>query len=875
MSSPDDGVGSSVDISHALDALELSLKSCDEGNHTITINREGPLLLKLRLETCAGVSLPSILGFDVDENNKNGEIESDGRFSVGDLLVQVNGVSTRNMELADVFQLLQEVGGEYRKLAFMKPLDASKRSLTALLTKSTPSEVLDDGGRGAAIKLKPASSEALIQNIHNIFAKEGVINPDSLEINYGKLQTISTSGLNDTVRCVVWSILLGCLSPLTILDEVPGTAESTGGGDMIVVPMRRGGRWLEELAGNHAEYETIVNDMLVMDEDVKDPPSVPVAAPVKGNDSEGTRPPPSGGWCVSTLTIRPPTVPLHSQEDGDSNLAVVSETVPEEGRLSEEDTGETGCPAPVKKDSNMDPRWTAYYADLVLADNIARDVTRTLPHIAFFTVNNVAPRAIDTAGKCDTSISAGSADCENLDENGQPPDIGAGNPLATNSHLQCIERVLYVHAKLNHALKYVQGMNEIAGTLYYVMANSPIPAIRAHAEAHAYTCFMSLMVEMQDLFIEEMDDSVFGVYARIRQYDALLHHTDPELHRWLVDELGIESHLYTFRWFTTLFTREFTLPDVIRIWDTLFADNDRKTFVLYIAVAMVCTLKEQLLGGDFTDNLTLLQAFPPDISVTDIMQQALRLRIKDRCASSGQPQAKRRSFVEMAASFSSTIKAYSVNSSATTSAAGEAEVEGSSVPLPAPVTEGGAKVEPVEPTRTTPDAIAAPAVSTGTSVSLRASFSAAMGSTTISFRSAFGNMMKSSAPVPAPDVTVSDVRETTLVSSTMEKVSGEAGENPSDLPETGNDADADAAVVTPATTGAVRSSIRSSFSQLWSRTTMLVPSVSAGADEPVDEPELTGRLSESDAALVSAFYKPDGDEDALTDLADVPLENES
>jgi hypothetical protein len=118
-------------------------------------------------------------------------------------------------------------------------------------------------------------------------------------------------------------------------------------------------------------------------------------------------------------------------------------------------------------------------------------------------------------------------------------------------------------------------------------------------------------------------------------------------------------------------------------------------------------------------------------------------------------------------------------------------------------------------------------------------------------------MMKSSAPAAPVVVVMED--EHKEVSSTMTEVVVEEDEN-------GEGKDAAAAAVkngasVPAPVppvSSVRTSIRSSFSQLWSRTSLLVPSVVAGVDEESDSSEVTGRLSESDAALVSAFYKPDG-----------------
>jgi len=40
---------------------------------------------------------------------------------------------------------------------------------------------------------------------------------------------------------------------------------------------------------------------------------------------------------------------------------------------------------------------------------------------------------------------------------------------------------------------------------------------------------------------------------------------------------------------------------VIRLWDCVFADHDKFTFVNFVCVAMVTLRREQLLKSDFSD----------------------------------------------------------------------------------------------------------------------------------------------------------------------------------------------------------------------------------------------------------------------------------
>lgn len=41
------------------------------------------------------------------------------------------------------------------------------------------------------------------------------------------------------------------------------------------------------------------------------------------------------------------------------------------------------------------------------------------------------------------------------------------------AHWEVVERILFLYAKLNPGINYVQGMNEIIGPIYYVMASDP------------------------------------------------------------------------------------------------------------------------------------------------------------------------------------------------------------------------------------------------------------------------------------------------------------------------------------------------------------------------------------------------------------------
>lgn len=41
------------------------------------------------------------------------------------------------------------------------------------------------------------------------------------------------------------------------------------------------------------------------------------------------------------------------------------------------------------------------------------------------------------------------------------------------AHWEVVQRILFLYAKLNPGQSYVQGMNEIIGPIYYVLASDP------------------------------------------------------------------------------------------------------------------------------------------------------------------------------------------------------------------------------------------------------------------------------------------------------------------------------------------------------------------------------------------------------------------
>lgn len=67
-----------------------------------------------------------------------------------------------------------------------------------------------------------------------------------------------------------------------------------------------------------------------------------------------------------------------------------------------------------------------------------------------------------------------------------------------------MQRALFVYAKLNPGLTYVQGMNELLAPIYYTLRTDVDEDAREAAEADAFWCFIDLMTEFRDNYCKQL-----------------------------------------------------------------------------------------------------------------------------------------------------------------------------------------------------------------------------------------------------------------------------------------------------------------------------------------------------------------------------------
>ncbi len=124
-------------------------------------------------------------------------------------------------------------------------------------------------------------------------------------------------------------------------------------------------------------------------------------------------------------------------------------------------------------------------------------------------------------------------------------------------------------------------------------------------ESDLFFCFTMLMAEIRDGFLRAMDNEPTGINGKIRIFSQLMLKIDPELYYHLQDQ-NVNFQFFSLRWLMLLLSQEFSIENVIRLWDTLLADQERFLFLNFVCVAMVQVKRDMIINGDFTDCMEAL-----------------------------------------------------------------------------------------------------------------------------------------------------------------------------------------------------------------------------------------------------------------------------
>nr|XP_056713998.1 TBC1 domain family member 5 [Euleptes europaea] len=263
--------------------------------------------------------------------------------------------------------------------------------------------------------------------------------------------------------------------------------------------------------------------------------------------------------------------------------------------------------------------WNKFFQDKELRGMIEQDVTRTFPEMQYFQQENVRKILTD---------------------------------------------VLFCYARENEQLLYKQGMHELLAPIVFILhcdhqaflhaneAARPSEEMKVllnpeYLEHDAYAMFIHLMKTAGHWFStyehdgqKEKDTMMtpipfarpqdlgpsIAIVAKVNQIqDHLLKKHDTELYMHL-NRLEIAPQIYGLRWVRLLFGREFSLQDLLVIWDALFADSITLDLVDYVFLAMLLYIRDALISSNYQTCLGLLMHYPPIGDVHSLILRALFLR---------------------------------------------------------------------------------------------------------------------------------------------------------------------------------------------------------------------------------------------------------
>ncbi|XP_064628658.1 TBC1 domain family member 15-like isoform X2 [Lineus longissimus] len=178
-----------------------------------------------------------------------------------------------------------------------------------------------------------------------------------------------------------------------------------------------------------------------------------------------------------------------------------------------------------------------------------------------------------------------------------------------NPNLQVLNDILLTYCMYNFDLGYVQGMSDLLAPILVVMEN----------EVDSFWCFAGFMENVAHNF--EMDQQ--GMKTQLSQLHTLVQFLDPQLCNYL--ESHDSSNMYfCFRWLLIIFKREFSFPEVMRLWEVMWTNKPCKNYHLLICIAILDTEKNTLIenGFGFTEILKHINDMSGHIELDYTLEKA-------------------------------------------------------------------------------------------------------------------------------------------------------------------------------------------------------------------------------------------------------------
>lgn len=183
---------------------------------------------------------------------------------------------------------------------------------------------------------------------------------------------------------------------------------------------------------------------------------------------------------------------------------------------------------------------------------------------------------------------------------------------SNHSNLTKLYDMLLTYCMYNFDLGYVQGMSDLLSPILVVMEN----------EVEAFWCFVGFMGKLAHNFDENQE----GMKAQLHQLTVLLKFMDPHFYSYL-EEHESGNMYFCFRWLLITFKREFSFPDIMVLWETLWSQNLSPNYHLIVCLAILDIHRFVIMKNElgFTDILRYINDLAYNMDVQEILIRAEQL----------------------------------------------------------------------------------------------------------------------------------------------------------------------------------------------------------------------------------------------------------
>mmetsp|Transcript_11249 Transcript_11249/g.33729 ORF Transcript_11249/g.33729 Transcript_11249/m.33729 type:complete len:779 (-) Transcript_11249:22-2358(-) len=180
----------------------------------------------------------------------------------------------------------------------------------------------------------------------------------------------------------------------------------------------------------------------------------------------------------------------------------------------------------------------------------------------------------------------------------------------TGPHIEALGAILCTWCMYNFDQGYVQGMSDIAAVILRVVDD----------EMTAFWCFIGMMDTVHNAHVNFSTDQV-GMKGHLEDLATLVRFTSPRMMERF-EETGCENMYFTFRWLLIFLKREFSVPDIIKLWEVMWTGHLTNKYHIFYCLAILEIHRDELDTKDFDQLLQFANGLSGTLDAEMVLRHA-------------------------------------------------------------------------------------------------------------------------------------------------------------------------------------------------------------------------------------------------------------